>query len=222
MARVLVTRPEPGATRTAAALAAVGHEAVVRPLMDTEALDWAPPEGDFDAVMLTSAAGALHAGAGYAVAGADPYRQLPTLCVGEACAAAARASGFERAEAVGGDVAAVLARAAADGMARLLHLAGEDRTAVFVPEGLSVVVREVYRARLLPLAEPGAVDVVMLYSVRSAAHFAMEWEGRERALDVVAMSAAVAVAAGADWRRVIVAAAPNEASMLAALADAGL
>lgn len=220
MARVLVTRPEPGASRTAAALTAAGHEAVVRPLMDTVAVAWTMPDGEFDAVLLTSAAAVRHLG-GMAAS----VRELPTLCVGDATARAARAAGFWRAEAVGETVADVMtALALAAGLRRLLHLAGEDRTAFSAPEGLCVETRVVYRARLLALEEPGRLDAVMIFSERSGAHFAATWQqmGRARDLTVVAISDKAAAAVGGPWRKLVVAAAPNEASMLAALADEGL
>ncbi len=217
MARVLVTRPEPGASTTAAALRAAGHEPVLRPLMETVDMPWTMPAGTFDAVMLTSAAAARHAGPQ-----ADIVRHLPTFCVGDATAQAARAAGFPQAESVGGTVADVMRRAAH--LRRILHLAGEDRTPMTVPEGLQVAVRVVYRARLLALEDPGPVDAVMVYSLRSGKHFAEEWKraGRGKNLVVIAISPAAAAGAGALWRKVVVADAPNEASMLAALADAGL
>lgn len=217
MARVLVTRPEPGASKTAAALLAAGHEPLLRPLMDTVDMPWTMPTEAPDAVMLTSAAAARHAGPL-----ADSVRHLPTFCVGDATAQAAQAAGFLRADSVGGTVADVMLHAS--GLRRLLHLAGEDRTPVAVPEGLHMAVRVVYRARLLPLEDPGPLDAVMVYSLRSGKHFADEWKrlGRGKGLIVVAISEAAAAGAGALWRKVVVADAPNEASMLAALADAGL
>ena len=54
--RVLVTRPEPGASRTAARLSALGHEAVVVPLFAARRLAWEMPEA-FGAVAFTSANG---------------------------------------------------------------------------------------------------------------------------------------------------------------------
>ncbi len=217
-ARVLVTRPEPAAFRTAAALDAAGFVPVLASLMDHEALDWTLPAGLPQAVMITSAAGARLAGPA-----AAPLHHLPALCVGEATAAAARRAGFAHATALGGDVAALLAAAAADGFLQLLHLAGEDRTPVEVPVGIAITVRTIYRARLLPLADPGPVAAVLLYSPRSAAHFAAEWTRLGRAPDLLlaALSPAVLAAAG-PWPRTAVAATPDEPSLLAALADAGL
>ncbi|WP_188945754.1 uroporphyrinogen-III synthase, partial [Polymorphobacter multimanifer] len=154
---------------------------------------------------------------------AAALHDLPALCVGEATAAAARRAGFAEAHALGGDVAALLDAAATRGFSRLLHLAGEDRTAVGMPAGIAITVRTVYRARLLPLADPGPLEAVLLYSPRSAAHFAVEWArlGRVPDLLLAALSPAVLTAAG-PWARTVTAASPDEPSLLAALADAGL
>ena len=41
--KILVTRPLPGGEATAARLRALGHEVVLAPLMETEAVAWQPP-----------------------------------------------------------------------------------------------------------------------------------------------------------------------------------
>ena len=220
MARVLVTRPQPGAAATAAALVAAGHEPVVAPLMETMACDWTPPALAPEAVMLTSAAAVRLSGPGAAA-----LMGLPALCVGEVTAAAARAAGWTRAEMAGRDLAGLMALAAARAPLRLLHLCGEDRAAAVVPDGISLERRVVYKAGLRRLDDPGAVAAVLLFSPRSARHFAGEWDRLGRARNDVALvviSAAATDAAGAGWRRVVVAARPDEASLLAALAGLGL
>jgi uroporphyrinogen-III synthase len=54
MTRVLVTRPEPGATRTLNALIARGINANSIPLTEIMPLAFKPPHGDFDALIITS------------------------------------------------------------------------------------------------------------------------------------------------------------------------
>ena len=220
MARVLVTRPQPGAQATARALREHGHQPVVAPLMETLGCNWSPPETMADAIMLTSAAAVRHAGAT-----ADALKSLPALCVGGQTLRAARAWGWARAELAGPDLATLLAEVARRVPIRLLHLCGADRTAAEVPEGVQIERRIVYAARLRPLPDPGDVDVVMLFSARSSAHFASEWArlGNARAaLSIVAISDAAAAAAGAGWRQMSVAKAPDQPSLLAALAGLGL
>lgn len=217
--RVLVTRPQPGADATAARLHAAGHVALVAPLLATEALAWTVPDPLPPAVMLTSAAAArlfdAHA--------APPPALLarPCFAVGAATAAAARAAGFRDVRAGGGNAQALVDGIAAAGIAELLHLAGEDRSDVVVPAGLSIVTRVVYAARLLPLARPAPFDVAWLFSARTAAHFAAECDRLGLARDDVAIAAispAVAAAAGPGWRRIDIAASPDESALLATLA----
>lgn len=217
--RLLVTRAEPGATATAARIAATGADALVAPLLVIEPLVWTPPEGRFDALALTSANAARHAGPGLAA-----FAHLRCLAVGGATAAAARAAGLADVTSVDGDAQALFDAAA--GLSRVLHLTGRDRTAVVLQSGLTVVAVPVYRARLVSLAdaavqalEEGGIDAVLLASARTARHFAAECDrlGLDRAtIAIAAISPAVAAAAGPGWRAVAVAAAPNDTALLAA------
>ncbi|MCA3254509.1 MAG: uroporphyrinogen-III synthase [Alphaproteobacteria bacterium] len=226
MARVLVTRPQPLADETAAALRAAGHEALVAPLMETVAVAWTPPAAPPDALLMTSPQAALLGGDGLrALAGA------PLYTVGERTAAAARAAGLSVVHTGAQDGAAALAAAAADGRRMLLHLAGEDRTDLPVPDGLRVDIATLYAARLAPLTEAatdalaaGTIDWVLLFSSRSAAHFSALHDagGWPRArLGIAALSAKVLAAAGAGWRVGVAAAAPDTAALLAAAGLAG-
>lgn len=85
---VLVTRPEPGASATARALAGRGFEPIVLPLTRTEPVACGPL-GDqaYDALALTSANAIRHA----SVELTGRAAALPVYAVGEATAAAARA-----------------------------------------------------------------------------------------------------------------------------------
>jgi uroporphyrinogen-III synthase len=139
MRGVLVTRPEPGAAATASRLAAMGFAPIVLPLTEIVAT---PPaaHGPCDAVVATSANALRHAPADY----------LAVLT-----AAVARRAGFADIAVAAGtaaDLAALIAREAAPG-ARLLHLAGRDRTAGFEAAlgqaGFGVEIVETYRAEEL-------------------------------------------------------------------------
>jgi uroporphyrinogen-III synthase len=204
---LLVTRPN--AESTAARLQSLGHRVTSLPLMAFEPVGWhaVPPA----AVMLTSpqAARCIE----------TPW-PVPVYAVGDATAAAARARGFADVRDGGGTVQALVDRVAADGIAQILHLAGADRTPVVVPAGLRIDTVIVYRARLLPLAAVPDVDCVLLYSARTAAHFAAECDRLQVARAGVALavlSDAVAAAAGGGWRDIVVAPLPTEAALLAAI-----
>jgi uroporphyrinogen-III synthase len=182
-------------------------------------MDWQPPATEPQALLLTSAAAARLAGPVPAA-----WRLLPLFAVGAATATAARAAGFGDVRDGGGTAQAALAAVAAAGFAAVLHLAGEDRTPVTLPAGLHVETRIVYRARLQALAgaaEAGAADQdwVLLYSARTARHFAAEWDrlGRDRAVVALAViSAAVAAVAGPGWQQLAIAETPDESALFAA------
>lgn len=227
---VLVTRPEPAAERTAAALIARGHEVWKVPLMRVEPVA-ADLSGHWGAVIVTSA----NAPAAIADNPArEALRKLPLFAVGERSAQAARAAGFADVTSAGGDVrdlVQLLRERQADASAPLLYLAGEERAADLVGElaarGIATEMRVVYRAvaapfpdELIAALEAGDVQAVLHFSRRSAENFlagARTAGVAEQALAVrhYCLSAQVAgplIAAGAQ--RVVVAPRPDEAALV--------
>jgi len=178
--RLLVTRPEPDAERTAVALRARGHEVIVAPLMLIEPIAVELGAGPWSAVLITSA------NAARAVA-AHPQRSelvtLPALAVGRRSAEAARVAGFANVTSADGAVDA-LARVVAARMptspAPLIYLAGEDRAGDLAGDlgryGLAVRTAVVYRAAAVAsLPEPlrqaladSRLDGVLHFSRRSS------------------------------------------------------
>jgi uroporphyrinogen-III synthase len=171
--RVLITRPQPDAGRTAAALAERGHIAVLAPVTEIRTSGAALPGGSFDAIAATS----HHAFA--APEGLD--RRLPVFAVGGRTAAEARAAGFRDVRVGRGDAAGLadLLRLTLPRPARLLYLAGRDRKPLLeeavAAAGYGIAVAEVYGAEPLPgwpaEAEAAlrgrAVDAALHYSRRS-------------------------------------------------------
>ena len=221
--RVLVTRPEPQASATAALLEARGHVVHKAPLARIERLaPPLPPAAAVDAVVLTSA------NAAFALAA---YRQLPVFAVGEATARAARAVGAAAVTVAEGEwrsLAALLAgpRGPAPG-ARLLHLSGAeirgDLAGAAAAAGFAVERHVVYAARAEPWLDPlvfdllarAALDAVLFFSPAHATIWRRQIE-RAAAADLlfaaraVASSDAVAEPLRAlPWRAVAVAAAPE-------------
>src|ERR1043166_8938182 len=88
--RLLVTRPEEDAARTAQALRARGHAVLIAPLLRIEAIE-ADLSGSWTAVLMTSA-NAARALSGHRQAAA--LLRLPAFTVGDRTAEAARAAGF--------------------------------------------------------------------------------------------------------------------------------
>src|SRR5271169_892232 len=124
--RVLVTRPEPDAARTAEKLRAAGHEVAVDSLLTIEPVAFDPPRGDYGALAATSTNALRAAGANPSMA---KLKSLPLFALGVHTANAARLAGFVYIEVAGGDARALgemLARRLPPG-ARVLYLAGEDR-----------------------------------------------------------------------------------------------
>ena len=126
--RLLVTRPEPDAERTAAALRAHGHAVTVAPLLRVETLaDAELGAGPWAAILVTSANAARAIAAHKRVA---ELRALPVFAVGERSAQAMRAAGFadvSSAEGAAGDLTRLAAERLKHGEP-LLYLAGADRS----------------------------------------------------------------------------------------------
>src|ERR1043166_2172034 len=96
--RILVTRPDPEASRFAAQLREHGIDALVAPLMIVEPTDAQLPALDgIQALIFTSANGVR----AYIARGGRA--DLPAYAVGEATAAAARTAGFAKAISAGSD-----------------------------------------------------------------------------------------------------------------------
>lgn len=151
--RVLVTRPEPDASRTAEALAERGHEPVVAPmLVPVYEREVALPVEGVAAVLMTSA------NAARAVAGRPEMAtlaSLPVLAVGEATARAAAEAGFSAVVSADGaaeDLAALVAGRIEPGAGAILYLAGRDRAGDLDRRlgaaGYEVRLVEVYRAEV--------------------------------------------------------------------------
>ena len=91
MRRVIVLRPEPGASETVARARQLGLDAVAMPLFEIEALAWAAPSSAaFDGLLLTSANAVRSAGPQL-----ESLRGLAAYADREATAAAARDAGFD-------------------------------------------------------------------------------------------------------------------------------
>src|SRR5690606_16657199 len=152
MSRVLVLRPQPAAEATAGRARALGLEPVVAPLFIVRPLAWRPPEGRFDALVLTSANALRHGG----LASHEPYRHLPCYAVGEATAEAARAAGIEDVRVGRSDGAALARWMAADGIERAFHPCGADHVPLATAR-LDVVDVPVYAAEPVDTL-PGAAE----------------------------------------------------------------
>jgi uroporphyrinogen-III synthase len=176
--RVLITRAEDNAIRSAARLRALGHEAVICPLTEIVALKAALPASPFLAALATSA----HAPRLLCEETFGRVVNVPLYAVGEETARSARARGFKTVVAAKGDARA-LAHLVARSMpapADILYLAGRDRKrdmeAILTLAGYTIEVLTVYEAQEVALLSgehigrmrPEHLDAVLHYSRRSA------------------------------------------------------
>lgn len=209
-------RPEPGNRVTAAAIEAAGRTAIRLPLFATVPVAWdAPDPAQFDALILTSANAIRHGGAGL-----GRLLGLPVHAVGKVTGDAARRFGFHVVTNGDAGAASLMDRVAAGGARRALHLAGRERT--IGPGGVIAEIVTVYASDALPIAPVDAArlrgSVGLVQSARAARRLR---EIVEHRLDIalVAVSPAVAEAAGRGWERIVVPPAPSSEAMIhAALA----
>jgi uroporphyrinogen-III synthase len=209
MRRLLVLRPEPGASATLAKAREMNLEAEAIPLFTVEPIVWDAPEpGSFDGLLLTSANAVRHAGEKL-----NDYRGLQAYAVGEATAEAARDAGFGIASVGKAGVDRLLGSIEAE--LKLLHLCGDDRRDA---EGAKQTITAIPVYRATAVAEPHldapAGTVVMIHSPRAGRRFAelvMDREG----IAIVAISDAAAEAAGEGWERIETADQPTDDALLA-------
>ncbi len=171
-------RPRAEAERTARRLRALGHEAVIAPVLDVRPTGRPLPAGRFDGLVAASARV-------FAARPTLPEAWLahPFFAVGRQTAEAARTAGFGdvRTGAGGGAALAALVVLTLPRPARLLCLVGRDRKPVLEAAlreaGFAVVTAEVYAAapvehwpgEALHALAAGSVDAALHYSRRSAA-----------------------------------------------------
>lgn len=233
--KVLVTRAEGDAEKLAARLAERGHHSLIENLMTIRfrpeaARSIGPFLDGVQAILFTSANGVR------AFAEATPRRDFRAFAIGDATAAAARATGFADVTSAGGSVGDLAklaigrlkpktgalfhaaASVTAGDLQGLLEAAGFSvrRAALYEAvesEGLSAAARATIARH--------EIDAALFFSPRNAATFVRLAAGLEedcKHMVAVALSSAVAEKlAPLPWRRVAVAAAPNESALLAAL-----
>jgi uroporphyrinogen-III synthase len=230
---VLVTRPEPGASATAARLRAMGFAPRIAPLLTITPLSAVcPPAETLRAIIVASQ---------HAVPRLPrSHHGIPLFAVGDATAEIARQSGFTQVDSAEGDavaLAALVGRRLAAGGQPLLLAAGQGQGhhlgLLLVERGFAVERREVYAAR--PEASlPDAARVmigafrpgrVLLFSRETALCLSRLIEESDllagfTTLDLAAISRPVADAVGhLPWRSIRVAMTPTEISVLALLHD---
>lgn len=222
MMRVAITRAQPEAERTAARLRALGAEPVLASLLTIVPCGYDTSTEGAQAIIFTSSNGVR------AFPDAHAARERKVLAVGDATAEAAREAGFLDVRSADGDVVALAALAIATldpGGGKLIHIAGDhvagDLGGTLRAAGFECERRLAFAsvaAQTLPGAFAEPLDAVLFHSGRAAETFVSLGAPGAQSLTAVCMSDAVAEAARKTvWKRVIVAPAPREDALLAAL-----
>lgn len=179
--RILITRPEPDATKLAKRLETLDHEATIEPLMSVSFDDADPVDlSEAQAVIATSRNGL----AGLEAQGAHKIaRALPLFAVGKATARTARDLGFELIVTGAGTVHDLVPQivATCDPQAGfLVYLAGDvtsaNLQAELEPHGFRIDAPVVYRMQAaesftddtFEQIATGEIDGVLLFSPRTA------------------------------------------------------
>lgn len=228
--KLLVTRPALDAGPLSDLLTAAGHTVLLDPLLsirfrDGSALDL----GDVTGLLFTSSNGVR------AFAALSTRRDIATYAVGDRTATLARECGFSSVESADGDVAALVAlikagRRPEDGL--LLHISGHD-VAGELAQSLETAGYRIRRSVLYDAVpaddlspatraalDSGALDGVLLFSPRTARHFAalLQRSGlaaRAGGLAAWCLSPAVVEALdGLNFRQIHIAARPTQAALL--------
>lgn len=221
--KLLVTRPEPGASATARRLAALGHEALLLPCLSIKTITPRLPEHPA-ALVVTS---------GHAMP-ALPARlhNVPVFCVGDATGAKLRQAGFTRVESAAGDADDLFRLVTARKLLGLHVLAVGERHGLALfsrlrAAGVTSVRRKVYTVAPLRRLPPdiaarlasGGLDAALFYSAETAKAFARLHPPGTARMDAYALSGNVAKGLeGLPWARIHVALAPTEADLMALLA----
>jgi uroporphyrinogen-III synthase len=228
MVKMLVTRPEPDASETAARLAALDIDAVIEPLLHAETLSTTLPPADGFAAVAATSTNALRALDDRGEL--QRYLKLPLFAVGNRTAALARSLGFTDVVSADGNLRDLIAMLAKAGIAGpVFYPAAREQSGdlakALAPHGLLVITAAVYRmqpaAALSDAAratlDSGAIAAALFYSRRTAETFATLGAGlRDKArLGVLCLSEAVAEPLlAAHFVRVGLADHPSEEAML--------
>jgi uroporphyrinogen-III synthase len=227
---VLVTRPEPGASETAAHVAAMDLTPVVAPLLEIRTLPFHAPSGPVAAILLTS---------GNAIAALPAFlHPTPVLAVGTATARRAELAGFVNVTSADGDAGALAAVVRARFTPRdgtLLLACGRGQSVALAADlrasGYRVARRVAYAAQpVTRLPEParaalsaGRAVTVLLFSAATARNFVRLVRGAGL-LDALARCDAITIGPPAamalkhvPWARIRVSGKPTQDEMLALL-----
>lgn len=227
---VIVTRTQPGADETAAALRAMGYQPILSPMLRIVETGLASDllEG-VSGLIFTSANGVR----AFMAAGHEPAPFM-AWCVGPSTASAARETGFRHVMEGDGDaddLARLILTARPEIAGPLLHIANDAAAGHLVASLRAEAIDARFAAAYQTLAAPSLSEaalsalaqgsaLMLLHSAKAAEAVARSGAALEQARIVAISAAALApleqLAIGRRW----IAARPNEEALLAALGEA--
>ena len=233
---ILITRPEPAATETAARVTALGFRPVVAPMMTIRTMP--PLRREPTSLSGTAPIGILVTSSNALPALGSDFFDIPLWAVGHATAQRASRAGFRTVASADGDATA-LARLITEHIrpeqGRLLLVSGRGQgmplAAMLRTLGFRITRRVAYDTQPTQILPDAAARALRAGSVGHALFFSPEtarvFHGLAQRLDfgplltrcdALAISQRTAVALrGLPWRRISVAAAPDQDSLLALL-----
>ena len=231
MAKILVTRPEPAASRTAHALAKQGHTIINCPVFEIRDTSNPMPENNYQGLIFTS----RNAIDTLLDRGWSPSNLLlPVFCVGENTASAAAMLGFKDIRTGSGkaeSLANLISNSTLPRNFRLLYPAASDRKfdfeAALKQRELIVETLEIYKVdklspskeELSKAFEQAAGGATLIYSARGGSHLSdliglYELEPSLCTLTCIAISAtAVESINKFAWQNILTAPTPDESAM---------
>jgi len=231
--KILITRPEPDASRLKEILAKLGHDIVLAPMMTITNLPGTQVSLDgVQALLVTSANGARALGL------ATAFRDVMVYAVGAATAETVRDEGFDKIVSADGDVPSLANKVIAEcdpKKGKLVHIAGTevagDLSGLLKVAGFDCERAVLYEAKpaktiapeAVKLMKAGTIDAAVFYSPRTADIFcntvkAAKLDVHMKSITAIALSDAVAKKISVlPWLKIQTAAEPNQESLLGQL-----
>jgi uroporphyrinogen-III synthase len=223
MTRVLVTRPEPGATRTLNALIARGIDAIAIPLTEISPLAFEAPPGGFDALIITSQNAIIH-GASLL----SGYISKPVFAVGNRTAEILRGRGHLQvfwAETAQQMLPLIITCAPKS----LLYICGQTRRTeletALTKANIHVHAVEVYSApqtpdvsaKLVVFFSASSNPIILFHAPSAAEAFSLAMKGQNLPVSthLLCMSAAISAQLPETWQSLVIHAhQPDDAAMI--------
>jgi len=219
---IICIRAEPGCTETVERGRNLGLQIEAMPMFGIKPVTWELPDpAGLDGLLIGSANAIRHGGTKLA-----GLLDLPVFAVGKTTAAMANNAGFQVAHIGGAGLQSLLDQLAGQRL-HLLRLSGEKRVPLTISANQKIDEIVVYRSTPVPAppalaqyARHGAVAV--LHSASAAEHFARELTrlgGDPATFTIAALAPRIADAAGLGWAKIAISPEPDDAALLAMVAN---